>query len=76
MLDLTRELQQGIEAHVATGSFKQPSEVLQAALDLLEHRQGEYDQLSAVIEQVERREYAELDVADIKRRGRERRHLP
>ncbi len=72
MIELTPEQQQRVEAQVATGTFKEPGEVLQAALDLLESRQSEYSRLAAAIEQVEHGEYEELDVEDIKRRGRER----
>jgi len=73
MIELTPELQQRIEACVAVGPFKEPNEVLLAALDLLEHRQGEYDQLQGAIKQVEQGEYSTLDIEDIKRRGHERR---
>jgi len=72
MIELTPELLQRIESHVATGSFKEPNEVLRAAMDLLEQRQSEYNQLMPAIGQVQRGECAELDIEDIKRRGRER----
>jgi len=73
MIELTPELQQRIEACVAVGPFKEPNEVLQAALDLLECRQSEYNQLQGAIKQVEQGEYDLLDIEDIKRRGLERR---
>jgi len=72
MIELTPELQQRIEACVAFGPFKEPNEVMQAALDLLEHRQSEYDQLRSAIDHVERGELFALDIEDVKRRGRER----
>ncbi|NOY29337.1 MAG: hypothetical protein GXP28_03920 [Planctomycetes bacterium] len=74
MIEITQAMQHRIEAHVTTGLFKEPNEVLQAALDMLEHRQSEYDQLDSAIEKFERGEYDVLDVEDIKRRGRERRN--
>lgn len=72
MIELSPELLQRIEAQVSTGSFKEPSDVVRAALDMLELRQSEYQQLSTAIEQVVRGEYHALDIEDIKRRGRER----
>jgi putative addiction module CopG family antidote len=51
MLEITPELQKRIETHVCTGVFSQPSEVLHAALDILEERQQEYSQLDAAIDQ-------------------------
>ena len=72
MIEITPEQQQRIEAQVAAGTFKEPSHVLQAALDMLEHRQSEYKQLATAIEQADCGECQELDVEDLKRRGRER----
>ncbi len=72
MVELTPEQQRFIDAQVATGVFGGPSEVVGAALDLLQHRQQEYEQLQAAIGQVERGEYEPLDIEDVKRRGRER----
>jgi putative addiction module CopG family antidote len=74
MLELTPQQQQFVDAQVATGLFREPSEVVGAALSLLIERQREYAQLESAIEQVERGDYEPLDVEDIKRRGRERRH--
>jgi putative addiction module CopG family antidote len=74
MLELTPQQQQFVDAQVATGLFREPSEVVGAALSLLNERQREYAQLESAIEQVERGDYEPLDVEDIKRRGRERRH--
>jgi antitoxin ParD1/3/4 len=73
MIELTPQQQQFVDAQVATGAFKEPSEVVRAAIDLLQQRQGEYEQLRTAIEQVERGDLEPLDIEDIKRRGRERR---
>jgi putative addiction module CopG family antidote len=73
MLELTPQQQQFIDAQVATGMFREPSEVVGAALSLLSERQREYSQLTSAISQIERGEYQELDIEDVKRRGRERR---
>lgn len=70
MIELTPSQQNFVDAQVATGVFRDPSEVLQAALELLNSRQQEYAQLASAVAQVERGEVAELDVEDIKRRGR------
>jgi putative addiction module CopG family antidote len=72
MIQLTPDQQSFVDAQVATGSYQSPNEVVQAALDLLESRHREYTQLTEAIAQVERGEVAELDVEDIKRRGRQR----
>jgi len=72
MIELTPKQQEFIDAQIATGVFKQPAEVVGVALDLLQQRQREYDQLQTAIAQVERGEYEPLDIDDIKRRGRER----
>jgi putative addiction module CopG family antidote len=73
MLELTPQQQQFVDAQVATGIFREPSEVVGAALSLLNERQKEYAQLGSAIEQVERGEFEPLDIEDIKLRGRERR---
>jgi putative addiction module CopG family antidote len=73
MIQLTPQQQQFVDAQVAAGVFKEPAEVIGVALDLLQQRQREYDQLTAAINQVERGDYAPLDIEDVKRRGRERR---
>ncbi len=75
MLELTPQQQQFVDAQVAAGIFHEPSEVVGAALALLNERQREYSQLQSAIAQVERGEYEPLDIEDIKRRGRERRGL-
>jgi putative addiction module CopG family antidote len=72
MIELTPEQQQFIDTQVAAGVFREPAEVVGAALDLLQHRQQEYDQLQTAIGQVDRGEYEPLDIEDIKRRGRQR----
>lgn len=72
MIELTPAQQNFVEAQVAAGVFRDPNEVVQAALDLLGGRQREYAQLAEAIGQVERGEVAELDIDDIKRRGRQR----
>ena len=53
--------------------FREPSDVVGAALTLLSERQKEYSELTTAITQVERGEYQELDIEEVKRRGRERR---
>jgi len=73
MIELTPQQQQFVDAQVAAGAFREPSEVVRAALDLLQQRQGEYEKLKTAIAQVERGEFDKLDIEDIKRRGRERR---
>ena len=72
MIELTPQQQQFVDSQIATGRFKEPAEVVGAALTLLQLRQREYDQLQTAIAQVERREYERLDMGDIKLRGRER----
>jgi putative addiction module CopG family antidote len=72
MIELTPQQQQFVDSQIATGVFKAPSEVVGAALELLQERQGEYDQLKDAIAQIEHGEVSELDPDDIKRRGRER----
>ena len=72
MIELTPQQQQFVDAQVATGVFGEPNEVVAAALDLLQQRQGEYVQLRTAIAQVERGEIEPLDIEDVKRRGRER----
>lgn len=72
MIQLTPSQQDFVEAQVAAGAFRTSSEVVQAALDLLESRQREYAQLDDAIAQIKRGEVAELDVEDLKRRGRRR----
>lgn len=75
MIELSPELLQRIEAHVATGTYKEPNEVVQAALDVLDTlnlRKSEYAQLTTAIEQVDRCEYEVLDIEDVKKRGRDR----
>lgn len=70
MIQLTSTQQNFIEAQVATGKFGSASDVVQAALDLLDSRQREYAQLTNAIQQAKRGEVVELDVEDVKRRGR------
>lgn len=70
VIELTPSQQNFVDAQVATGVFRDQSEVLQAALELLGSRQQEYAKLASAIAQVERGEVAELDVEDVKRRGR------
>lgn len=70
MIELTPSQQDFVDAQVATGVFRDPSEVLQAALELLGSRQQEYAKLASAIAQIERGEVSELDVEDVKRRGR------
>jgi putative addiction module CopG family antidote len=72
MIELSSHQQQFVDSQIATGMFSEPGEVVAVALDLLEQRQKEYEQLRTAIEQDERGEVEPLDMEDIKRRGRER----
>lgn len=72
MTQLTSEQQTFVDGQVATGLFRSPTDVVQAAFELLKTRQHEYSQLSRAISEVERGEVGELDIADIKLRGRQR----
>ena len=76
MIQLTPQQQQFVDAQVASGLFQEPAEVVGVALDLLEQRQREYEQLQTAISHVERGEFELLDIEDVKRRGRERRAQP
>jgi putative addiction module CopG family antidote len=73
MIELTPQQQEFVDAQIASGSFEGPADVIGVALTLLQQRQCEYDQLKTAIAQVERGEFAPLDIDDVKRRGRERR---
>jgi putative addiction module CopG family antidote len=73
MIELTPQQQQFIDAQVAAGIFKEPTEVVGAALDLFRERQKEYERLKGAIAQVERGEYSPLDIEEVKRRGHQRR---
>ena len=72
MIQLTPSQQSFVDSQIATGVFRDSNEVVKAALELLSSRQREYSQLVEAIAQVERGEVAELDVEDVKRRGRQR----
>jgi putative addiction module CopG family antidote len=72
MTQLTPEQQTFVDGQVATGVYRSPTEVVQAAFELLQSRQQEYAQLAEAIVQVERGDVARLDIADIKARGRQR----
>jgi putative addiction module CopG family antidote len=72
MIQLTPSQQSFVDSQIATGVFRDSNEVVKAALELLSSRQREYSQLAEAIAQVERGEVAELDVEDVKRRGRQR----
>jgi len=72
MIELTPNQQAFVDAQVATGTFPGPREVVGAALEMLAARQREYDQLKTAIEQVEKGNFAPLDVVEIKRRGLDR----
>jgi putative addiction module CopG family antidote len=72
MLELTPQQHQFIDAQAATGMFREPTEVVGAALALLSERQKEYAELESAIEHVERGVYEEFDIEDVKRRGRKR----
>jgi Arc/MetJ-type ribon-helix-helix transcriptional regulator len=48
VIQLTPSQQDFVESQVATGAFRDPGEVLQAALELLGSRQQEYAQLVLV----------------------------
>jgi Arc/MetJ-type ribon-helix-helix transcriptional regulator len=72
MLQLTPEQQSFVDAQLSTGAFTSTTEIVDAAFELLRVRQTEHSLLAGAIAQVERGEVAELDVEDIKRRGRSR----
>lgn len=72
MTQLTPSQQSFIDAQLAAGYFPTAADVVEAAFDLLRVRQGEYDQLAEAIRQVQSGDVAELDVAEIKARGRQR----
>ncbi|HYO25434.1 MAG TPA: type II toxin-antitoxin system ParD family antitoxin [Lacipirellulaceae bacterium] len=72
MTQLTAQQQRFVDAQVALGAFRSSGEVVQAALELLDARQREYACLQDALAQVEHGNVAELDVQDIKTRGRER----
>jgi putative addiction module CopG family antidote len=72
MIELTPQQQQFVDSQVALGVFKEPAEVVGVALELLQQRQREYEHLRSAIEQVDRGDYAALDIEDVKRRGRTR----
>jgi antitoxin ParD1/3/4 len=77
MIELTPQQQQFIEAQVATGVFKEPSEVIGVALDLLQQRQlerDEYvrDELSKGIAALEAGERVPWEPERIKQEGRRR----
>jgi putative addiction module CopG family antidote len=72
MLELSPQHQQFVDAQISAGLFQKPAEVVGAALDLLQQRQGEYEQLWSAIQQVERGNYSLFDPEDVKQRGRER----
>jgi putative addiction module CopG family antidote len=72
MIQLTPLQQSFVDSQIATGVFRDSNEVVEAALELLNSRQREYAQLAEAIAQTERGDVAELDVEDVKRRGRQR----
>jgi antitoxin ParD1/3/4 len=77
MIELTPQQQQFIEAQVATGVFKEPSEVIGVALDLLQQRQlerDEYvrDELSKGIAALEAGERVPWEPERLKQEGRRR----
>jgi putative addiction module CopG family antidote len=61
MTVLTPEQQSFVDSQIAGGAFHSATEVVQAALELLQSRQAEYGQLSEAIAQLQRGEVAELD---------------
>jgi antitoxin ParD1/3/4 len=78
MIELTPQQQQFVEAQVATGAFKEPSEVISVALALLQQRQREHDEyvrneLSKGIAALEAGERVPWDPERIKQEGRRRR---
>lgn len=72
MTQLTPNQQSFVDAQVAAGIYPSSTDVVEAALNLLQQRHREYGQLATAIAQIERGEVAELDIADIKARGRQR----
>ncbi len=72
MTQLTPNQQSFVDSQVAAGAYSSSTDVVDAALHLLQQRHREYDQLTTAITQINRGEVAELDIADIKARGRQR----
>jgi Arc/MetJ-type ribon-helix-helix transcriptional regulator len=75
MIELTPGQQEFVDTQVALGTFRDPNDVIGAALEMLAHRQQEYALLETAIGQVERGEFSPLDIDEIKRRGRERKGI-
>ena len=71
-IELTPQQQRFVEAQIAADTFKEPCDLIDAAMQLLKSRQMEYDRLHVAIEQDRHGDYDRLDLEDIKVRGRER----
>lgn len=68
--DLSPQNEQFIQEVVASGSYPSRAAALNAAVDLLKHRQMELvEQVNAGIAEAENGEVAQLDVEQIKRMG-------
>jgi antitoxin ParD1/3/4 len=77
MIQLTPQQQQFVDAQVATGVFKEPSEVIDVALELLQQRQREHDEyvsneLSKGIAALEAGERVPWNPERVKEEGRRR----
>ncbi len=71
--DLSPQNEQFIQEVVASGSYPSRAAALNAAVDLLKHRQMELvEQVNAGIAEAENGEVVPLDIEDIKQRGRRR----
>lgn len=74
--DLSPQNESYIQEAVARGAFPSRGQALDAAVELLRERDARRDEwireVQAGIDQIERGEYAPLDIDDIKARGRER----
>ena len=75
-VSLTPRLEQFIERKVKAGSYQTASEVVREALRLLAQRDSELDRLRAelrpALAAIERGEYSDLDIKQIKVEGRKR----
>jgi antitoxin ParD1/3/4 len=77
MIELTPQQQQFVDAQVAAGLFKEPTEVVGVALELLQQRQREYEEyvrneVSKGAAAIEAGERVPWDPERIKREGRQR----
>lgn len=77
MIELTPQQQQFVDAQVAAGLFREPTEVISVALELLEQRQREHEEyvgneLAKGVGAIEAGELVSWDPERIKQEGRRR----